>query len=108
MQFPDPALARELGVVPWLLMVVVLFGVGMVGFFLRRMTAAMDRMAAAQEATPALVGKLETLFIERMERMEGKVDRAVELADEHVRIAHMWEQTEAPGRQIRQEGHGGR
>lgn len=101
---PDPDLAREIGVVSWALMVVILFGVASMAFFLRRITQAMDRMADAQEATPGIVAELKTTVVERMDRMEQKLDQAVTLAGEHVRIARMWERTEAPGRRVREDG----
>lgn len=100
-QIPGPDLVRDIGVASWLLIVVTLSGVTTIGFFLRRITQAMDRMATAQEATPALVGELRTLFVERMNRLEQTVTRAAVLAEEHVRIARMWERTEAPGRHVR-------
>jgi hypothetical protein len=100
-QLPSADLAKEIGVVPWLLMLVVSAGAGMVGFFLRRMTQAMDRMAEAQETTPVVVAEIKTLLVERLDRLEGKMDAAVELGTEHVRIARMWEKTEAPGRVVR-------
>lgn len=100
-QFPSPDLVKDVGVVAWLLMAVVISGIVTIGFFLRRITQAMDRMAAAQEATPALVSRLETLFTERMTQQGLKLDNVLVLAEEHVRIARMWERTEAPGRQVK-------
>lgn len=101
-QLPDPSLAKELGVAAWGLMFVLVSGVGTIGFFLRRITQAMDRMAAAQEATPALVARLEAILEERADRLEQKLDRAVWLGEEHVRVAHLWESTEAVNRQVRE------
>ena len=96
-------LAKDVGVVAWLLMVVTVSGVGTIGFFLRRITQAMDRMAAAHESLPAIVAELRTLLIERLDRIEPKIDQAVGMASEHTRIARLWERTEAPGRQVRRE-----
>jgi hypothetical protein len=100
-QLPDPELAKEVGVVAWALMFGMVSGVGAVAFFLRRITQAMDRMAVAQEATPLIVSKLEVVFVERTTRLEQKLDKAVDLATEHVRIARLWESTEAAGRSVR-------
>lgn len=104
MQIPDAALARELGVEAWALMVFVISGVGTVAFFLRRMVQMMDRMAVAQEAAPGVFAELKTLLVERLERIEEKLDLAVQHSAEHVRIAKLWEKTEAPGRSVRREG----
>lgn len=103
MQVPDPSLVQEIGVVSWMLVAITMSGATTIAFFLHRITKAMDRMAAAQEATPALVAKLETLLAERFERIEQKIDKAVDLASEHVRIGRKWEDSEAPGRIIRPE-----
>jgi hypothetical protein len=105
-QLPDPSMANELGVIPYLLVLVTFSGVVTIGFFLRRITQAMDRMAAAQERTPVIVAELKATLEEKMERHEEKLDEAVLLAREHVRIARMWERTEAPGRAVRPEALG--
>lgn len=102
-QLPDPELIKDVGVTAWLLVVIVTSGVATVAFFLRRITQAMDRMAVAHEAMPAHLAKLETLMIERLDRVEQKLDKSVELGAEQVRIGRMWERTEAPGRSIRPE-----
>ena len=96
-QVLDPSLAVELGWVQYLLMVVVLAGIGGMGFFLRRVVAAMDRMAMAIEAA----SEFRSGVTLRLERIEQKVDEGVGYGREHVRIARMWEKTEAPGRTVR-------
>lgn len=101
-QVPDPDLFKDLGVVAGLLVTVVVGGIAALTYFLRRLVAAVDRMAAAQEATPVIIARMETLIVERFVRIEGKLDEAVSLGQEHVRIARMWERTEAPGRSIKE------
>jgi hypothetical protein len=101
-QIPDPA---DVGLVGWLLCVLVVGGVGAITFFMRRMVSAMDRMATAQEATPASLSELRTLLAERLDKLDEKLDRSVSLADQHLAIARLWEKTEAVGRSVR-SGHG--
>ena len=104
LQIPDPDLAKDIGVVAWLLMAVTVSGASTIGFFLWRITQAMDRMATAQESVPTAVTEMKTLLVERFTTMQTQLDRAVELAEEHVRIGRLWEKTESVGRQVRGRG----
>lgn len=99
LQIPDPSLAVELGWIQYLLVVVVLAGIGGMGFFLRRVVFAMDRMALAIESASEFRSKIMLC----MERLEQKVDEVLVHARENARIAHMWERTDAPGRTVRTE-----
>lgn len=100
---PDPSLVKDVGVVGWLLMVIVLSGVGTVGWFLKRMAESMDRMARAQEAAPSILGEIRALLGARFDHVDSELRKAVTLAEEHVAIGRLWKQTEAPHRRVRGE-----
>lgn len=103
MQIPDPDLVNDVGVIAWLLMAMVSSGIITIGFFLNRITKAMDRMAVAQESTPAIITELKTIIVERLDKIQDDLSENVELAQEHVRIGQLWEKTELAGRVVRRE-----
>lgn len=94
MQLPDPSLAKELGVVGYLLMVVVISGAATIAWFLRRMAHAMDKMATNQEPASALLAQIS----ERMQHLGDKIDKSIDLAEENAKAARLWMASEWPGR----------
>ena len=59
----------------------------------------MDGIAASMPPINASVQVLSG----RLDTLEEKIDRSVTLGEEHVRIARMWERTEAPGRSVKRD-----
>lgn len=100
MQLPDaPTLDAVAGAgheatILWLLVVMVLGGMAATSIFMWRQVHSTDRIAKALEGWPAALD-------EKLDRLQEGIDRACELAEEHVRIAKMWERTEAAGRVVR-------
>lgn len=87
-------LMKELGVERYLLLAVVGAGIGMMTWFLRRMAAAMDRMAEAQESTPTILAELKTLLVERMSSIDDKLDAVLTIVRENAHVARLWQAIE--------------
>jgi formate-dependent phosphoribosylglycinamide formyltransferase (GAR transformylase) len=100
-QVPSPELAKEIGVVGYLLIVLVLGGLGLFGYFLRRMASGLDVIAAAQVAGVPLLSEMKTLLETGVRDLNMKLDRIEGLSQEHVRIARKWEDSEALGRVLK-------
>lgn len=94
---PNPELISEIGVVGYLLVVLIVTGMGVNIWFLRRMVQAMDRMAEAEEECVPVMSAITV----KLDALDSKVDHAIALAEEHVAIARLWKATEAPGRRTR-------
>lgn len=120
MQLPDPSLAANpaIGVVGWIAIACV--GCGLVGTLWLGKELAQAQRAEIPLLTQ-LVAEVKALalavresnrdseIINRLERVEKFAERGAlaseesrDLAAEHVRIARKWEQTEAPGRTVRE------
>lgn len=102
-QIPDPSLIKDVGVVEYLFIVVVLSGVATIAWFLRDMSASMKKLASNQEPTLVLLTKV----VEKLDHLDGKVDEAIELAREHVQYGRQWANSEAIGRVIKDPGSQG-
>lgn len=121
MQLPDPSLASDpaIGVVGWIAIACV--GAMLVGalWFGRNMVESqrqeiplLTQLVAEIKALALAVreSNRDSEIINRLERVEKFAERGAlaseesrDLAAEHVRIAKKWEQTEAPGRVVRQQ-----
>lgn len=75
----------------WLLVVMVLGGMGATSLFMWRQVKSTDRIADALAGWPNALGA-------KLDEIHEDVKAGLEMAREHVRIARMWERSEWPGR----------